>query len=361
MTTTLGTPTALGHRVLPRHRRLHAGGHLLGREAHAIDEGVLRRGPERQRLAERPRPGRRLHERRLVPRHHGPGRAQGLRRDDLRDRLAGGMAGPDVPHRRAAAQPRQVHLRRRGRVPPPADAGADRVGGRRHPDRAVLHDRPDGRVGQPDQADVRHLVRGGRRHRRRDHDGLRAVRRDDRDHLGADHQGRAAAVRRHGDDRPRARAVRLQPRRAVRRGRRAVFAVGARTGRARDEPRRCRVAGPGADVRPAGPAAHPDALLHRARRACRAPVGVVRDGVHRLLLHHHSHRRASGRLRSWAARSSRRSTVAATWRRRCSPSTSPARRSSASSPRSRSPRSSPWWQGSRWPARRRCRTTSTRT
>ena len=43
-----------------------------------------------------------------------------------------------------------------------------------------------------------------------------------------------------------------------------------------------RLARPRADVRHRGPAAHPDALLHRARRARGAPVGVLGHGPHRL-------------------------------------------------------------------------------
>ena len=50
---------------------------------------------------------------------------RGLRRHDLRDRLARRLAGADVPHRRAAAQSGQVHLRRRRRVP--AAAGPVRI------------------------------------------------------------------------------------------------------------------------------------------------------------------------------------------------------------------------------------------
>ena len=42
--------------------------------------------------------------------------------------LAGRLARADVPHRRAAPQPRQVHLRRRRRVSSAAGAGAHRLG-----------------------------------------------------------------------------------------------------------------------------------------------------------------------------------------------------------------------------------------
>ena len=56
-------------------------------------------------------------------------------------------------------------------------------------------------------------ARPGRRDRRRRHrdDRLRAGRRDEGHHLGADHQGGAAGARRGGDDGLGARAVRVQP------------------------------------------------------------------------------------------------------------------------------------------------------
>jgi cation/acetate symporter len=47
---------------------------------------------------------------------------------------------------------------------------------------------------------------------------------------------------------------------------------------------RCGLAGHGADVRHCRAAAYPDAFLHRARRANRAEVGVLRDRTHRVLL-----------------------------------------------------------------------------
>ena len=58
-----------------------------------------------------------------------------------------------------------------------------------------------------------------RRDRRRGDAGLRAVRRDDRDDVGADRQGRAAARRRDAAGRPGAGAVRLQSAGALRAGR----------------------------------------------------------------------------------------------------------------------------------------------
>ena len=63
-------------------------------------------------------------------------------------------------------------------------------------------------------------VRVGGRHRRRGDAALRAVRRDDRDHVGADHQGDPAARRRDAADGAGAGAVRvLSPARSTRRSR----------------------------------------------------------------------------------------------------------------------------------------------
>ena len=75
-------------------------------------------------------------------------------------------------------------------------------------------------------------------------------------------------------------------------------AVAARYGQAALEPGglvtrsdRRGLARPRADARPARPAAHPDALLHRAGRAGGARVGALRHRLHRLLLSDHSDRR----------------------------------------------------------------------
>ena len=101
-----------------------------------------------------------------------------------------------VPDRRAAAQSRQVHLRRRRLVP--ARAHADpHPGGDRHADRGgVLPDRADGRRRQADRAAVRPALPLCRHHRRRADDRLRHLRRHGGDDLGADHQGLPAARRR---------------------------------------------------------------------------------------------------------------------------------------------------------------------
>jgi cation/acetate symporter len=86
-----------------------------------------------------------------------------------------------------------------------------------------------------DQAAVRPGLLDGGGHRRRADDGLRAVRRHDRDHLGADHQGLPVAGRRepswrHGDV-----AFRLQPRGHVRGGRQVKADLATGSGKTAEE------------------------------------------------------------------------------------------------------------------------------
>ena len=109
-------------------------------------------------------------------------------------------------------------------------------------------------------------VRAGRRHRRRRDAGLRALRRHDGDDVGADRQGGAAAERRVPAGGHGAVAIRIQPARAVPRGVRSVRRRRARARPAGVESARRDVARPGADARHGRAAAHPDALLHGARR-----------------------------------------------------------------------------------------------
>ena len=199
-------------------RRRHAVHHQVGRRQDQVGGRLLHRRRRHHRLPERPGDRRRLHVGRVVPGHLGGGDGRRLRRPDLLDRLPGRLAGGDLPAGRAAAQPRQVHLRRRGGVPLRADAGARvrRVG--HAGGRGLLPDRADGRRGPADQAAVRPgvLDRGG--DRRRADDGLRAVRRHDGDHLGADHQGLPAAGGRELHGLHGALQLRLQPRGDVRQG-----------------------------------------------------------------------------------------------------------------------------------------------
>ena len=148
-------------------------------------------------------------------------------------------------------------------------------------------------AGPADQAAVRAglLDRGG--HRRRADDGLRAVRRHDRHHLGADHQGLPAARRRdlHGAawccGTSASARRRCSPRRW--RSRPASPATAGKTpdeaakegfvdhgpGRLHQGPDLGHQLRHGADVRHRRAAAHPDALLHRAQRQGSAQVGVV--------------------------------------------------------------------------------------
>ena len=216
---------------------LHALHHQMGGVRDQVGRRLLYRRRRHHRVPERPGDRRRLHVGGVVPRHLGGGDGLRLRRADLLDRLPGRLADPHLPDGRAAAQPRQIHLRRRRGVPLRADAGADlrRVG---HAGRGgLLPDRADGRRGPADQAAVRArlLDRGG--HRRRADDGLRAVRRHDGDDLGADHQGLPAARRRdlhglHGDV-----PLRLQPGGAVQQRRRGQDADRGGRGRRRRRPR----------------------------------------------------------------------------------------------------------------------------
>ena len=175
--------------------------------------------PQRHRAAERARARRRLHERGQLPRHRRPGGALRLRRPHLLGRIPRRLADRDVPHRRAAAESRTLHVRRRRGLQASAGADPDRRVDRLAGGRVVLPDRADGRRRQPDPAAVRHPVRGGRRHRRRRDARLRAVRRHDRDDLGADRQGRAPAGRRVAAGAAGAGALQLQSAGALRAGR----------------------------------------------------------------------------------------------------------------------------------------------
>ena len=97
--------------------RLHARSSPSGRRRKTkIGGRLLHRRRRHHRLPERPGDRRRLHVGGVVPRHLGRGDGQRLRRPDLLDRLPGRLAGHHLPDGRAAAQPRQVHLRRRGRA-----------------------------------------------------------------------------------------------------------------------------------------------------------------------------------------------------------------------------------------------------
>ena len=127
-------------------------------------------------------------------------------------------------------------------------------------------------------------VRSGGRDCWRGDARLRAVRRDDRHHVGADREGGAAARR----------ATLLALLVLARFGFNplALFAQASATygagvlapGRLVTRSDRRDLARPGADARHGRTAAHPDALLHRARREDGTDVGWLRDGVHRLLL-----------------------------------------------------------------------------
>ncbi len=169
------------------------------------------------------------------------------------------------------------------------------------PDAALLRARADGRRRQPDSADVRHAVRVGGGERRRRDACLRALRRDDRDDVGADHQGHPAAVRRDAADGAGALAqFHFSPG--------ALYAaVAARYGQAALEPGGL-VSDP-IDAISLGLALMlgllglPHILMRfytvPDARAARA-IGALRDRIHRLLLSDHSDRRVSA-PRRWSA------------------------------------------------------------
>src|SRR5271165_303732 len=105
-------------RHVPGVRGGHPWHHLLGRAAHAVDQGLLRRRRRHRRFPEWCGHRRRLHVGGELPRHLGAGLHERLRRADLLDRLPGRLADHHVPDGRAAAQPGPLHLRRRGVLPP---------------------------------------------------------------------------------------------------------------------------------------------------------------------------------------------------------------------------------------------------
>ena len=185
-----------GDRHVRDLRGVHAVHHQVGGGQDQVGSRLLHGRRRHHRLPERPGDRRRLHVGRVLPGHFRSGDGQRLRRPDLLDRLPGRLAGDHLPDGRAAAQPGQVHLCRRGGLPLQASAGPHLCGVGHAGRGGVLPDRADGRRGPADQAAVRAgvLDRGG--HRRHADDGLRAVRRHDRHHLGADHQGLPAAGRR---------------------------------------------------------------------------------------------------------------------------------------------------------------------
>ena len=192
-------PARADDRPVPRLHRHHALHHVLGQPAEQDRRGLLRRRPVVLGLPERPGDRRRLHVRRLVPRHRRADRAVRLRRLPLLDRLPGRVAGRAAAGRRADAQLRPLHDGRRARVPDAAAPGPD--GGRHlHHHRVdLLPDRADGRrrragraaAGHRQDRDLpRHVPehREERHHRarRRADDPLRHRRRHAWHHLGAD-------------------------------------------------------------------------------------------------------------------------------------------------------------------------------
>ena len=285
----LGAPEPRHHPFVPAVHRAVARHHRLGSPQDAQRRSLLHGRPRRDVAAERPGARRRLHERGQLPRHRRPGGAVRVRRPHLLRRVPGRMADRDVPDRRAAAEPRTLHVHRRGRLPASPGADPDRRRRRVAGGRRLLPHRADGRRRQPDSPAVRHPVRGGGRHRRDGHARLRAVRRHDGDDVGADHQGRAAAGRSVAAGGAGAGALQLQSAGALRAGRDHLRPGGAGAGPAGDQSARRGVARPGAHARHGGAAAHPDAVLHGARREDGPDVGRLGGRLHRLFLPAHLH------------------------------------------------------------------------
>ena len=172
-------------------------------------------GPLVHRPAERHRDLRRLPVGGQLPRHRGRHRRVRLRRLPLLDRLPGRLAGRAAAGRRIAAQHRQIHDGRRAELPA---ASNGRCGWPRRPrrwrsacstcwrrwraqaawSRCCSTSRAD--VGQAIVIAVVGVLMIA----------LRADRRDEGHHLGADHQGRPADRRRRADDGDGAGQVRVQ-------------------------------------------------------------------------------------------------------------------------------------------------------
>ena len=107
---------------------------------------------------------------------------------------------------------------------------------------------------------------------------LRPVRRDDRDHLGADRESRASARRRVAAGLLVHRAsASIRSRSSPAAAERTATACWPRAARRRSVGRH--LARPGADVRNRRPAAHPHAVLYGAGRANGADIGRLRDRV----------------------------------------------------------------------------------
>ena len=273
----------------------------MGGRPHPFRGRFLHGRRRHHRVPERTGHCRRLHVGGLLPRHFR-GRHDGrLRWPHLRPGLHGRLAHSHFPAGRTPAQSRQIHLCRRGRLPLPAKAHPAVRRLRHAGHHCLLPDCTDGRGRPAHQAAVRARLLDGGGHRRRADDGLRTVRWHDGHHLGADHQGRAAAVWRefhglHGDE-----TLRFQLRGAVCRCRARQGARGRTGGRQSRRSRKGRTGadGPrrlhqgshfrhrlrhGTDVRYRRPAAHPDALLHRAGREGGPQIGVLGHHLDRLFL-----------------------------------------------------------------------------
>ena len=313
--------------------------------------GHVHRRRRLHRAAERDRHLRRLPLGRIISRHRRGDRAGRIRRLPLQRRLPGRLVGGAAAGRRVPAQHRPVHHGRRAGVPHAGASGPDRRGDLDAGGFVLLSAGADGgRRWAGRVADEHHRpVRAEHRHRRgrRPDDRVRADRRDEGHDLRPDHQGDPADLRRRGDDLLGAGQLRDEFLRSAGRGRRGRRAVGAGRQVRPVEPHQDRfhLARPRAGARDGRPAAHPDAVLHRADGQGGPQVCGVGDRADRPVLPVHPGPRVTGRQPWSVPRPSRRRRAGPTRPLRCSPTSSAGPSCWGSSRRWRSRRSSLSWPG----------------
>ena len=203
--------------ILRDGRRGHPGHYLLGLAAHHLGDPVLGRRQADHRAPERPRDRRRLHVGGFVPGDRRPDLLLRVRWVPLLRRIPGRLPHRALPAQRADAECRQVHDRRRPRLPAERAPGPGRRRARHPCRRRLLPDCADGRRRDHHRRPGRDRLQHRRDRDRRLHARLRRLRRDAGDDRGADRQGDPADV---GDRRPlllRADQDRRQPDRHLQR------------------------------------------------------------------------------------------------------------------------------------------------
>ncbi|MNV46239.1 hypothetical protein D3C71_1380630 [compost metagenome] len=169
----------------------------MGRAPNQIHLGLLHGGRRYHRVSEWPGDCRRLHVRSHPAGAFQPGIRQGLRWFHLYHRLLRWLAHHYLPDGRASAQPWALYLRRHRFLSTGPEQGADLRSLRLADGGVLLPDRADGRCRPTDQIAVWPRLPGCGDDRWRADADLRDLRRNDRHHLGPDHQGCAVARRRH--------------------------------------------------------------------------------------------------------------------------------------------------------------------